>query len=100
MAKKIALGFDLQEITLPLDRIVPQRPVTEKMRQSEKYQQIAASMKSVGIIEPPVVFPMMDQEGYYRLLSGHLRLDILCNTGATQTACLISKDDEAFTYNH
>jgi len=100
MAKKITIGFDLQEIILPLERIVPQKSITEKIRQSRKYRQIAASMKAVGIIEPLAVFPIPDQEGYYRLLSGHVRLDILRNTGATETACIISKDDEAFTYNH
>jgi len=100
MAKKITLGFDLQEIILPLERIVSQKPITDKIRQSKKYQQIAASMKCVGIIEPLVVFPMTDQEGNYRLLSGHLRLDILRNTGATEAACLISTEDEGFTYNH
>jgi len=100
MTKKITFGFDLQEIMLPLERIVPQNPITDKIRQSEKYQQVAASMKYVGIIEPLIVFPMANQEGYFRLLKGHRRLDILHNTGATQAACLISKDDEGFTYNH
>ncbi len=100
MAKKINLGFDLQEIILPLEHILSEKPITDTIRQSVKYQQIAASIKCVGIIEPLVVFPMADQEGYFRLLSGHLRLDILRSRGATETACLISTDDEGFTYNH
>ena len=34
------------------------------------------------------------------LLDGHLRLDILNKTGDTQIDCLVSTDDEAYTYNH
>jgi RepB plasmid partitioning protein/ParB-like nuclease domain len=100
MTKIINLGFDLEEIVLPLDRIISQKPITDKIRESQKYKQIAAAVKYVGIIEPIVVFPMTDREGYYRLLAGEVRLDILLATETTETICLLSKDDEAFTYNH
>jgi hypothetical protein len=33
------------------------------------------------------------------LLDGHVRLEILRELGQTETRCLISDDDEAFTYN-
>lgn len=34
------------------------------------------------------------------LLDGHLRLDILKERGESETLCIVSKDDESFTYNH
>ena len=37
--------------------------------------------------------------GKYLLLDGHLRIDVLKDMGETEVTCLISTDDEAFTYN-
>jgi ParB-like chromosome segregation protein Spo0J len=33
------------------------------------------------------------------LLDGHMRLDALRFLGATEAACVVADDDEAFTYN-
>ena len=35
----------------------------------------------------------------YLLLDGHLRIEVLRDLGHTEVECLISTDDEAFTYN-
>jgi ParB-like chromosome segregation protein Spo0J len=35
----------------------------------------------------------------YLLLDGHLRIEALKDLGQTEVECLISTDDEAFTYN-
>ena len=35
----------------------------------------------------------------YLLLDGHLRIEVLRDLGQTEVECLISTDDEAFTYN-
>jgi hypothetical protein len=32
-------------------------------------------------------------------LNGHLRIEVLRNVGQTEVECLVSTDDEAFTYN-
>jgi hypothetical protein len=37
--------------------------------------------------------------GDYLLLEGHLRLEILKSIGVTEAKCLLSTDDEAYTYN-
>lgn len=37
--------------------------------------------------------------GKYLLLDGHLRIDALKDMGKSEVTCLISTDDEAFTYN-
>jgi len=51
----------------------------------------------VGLIEPLVVFPT--PKGMYLLLDGHTRLDILIATGAPTAKCLLSTDNECYTYN-
>ena len=35
----------------------------------------------------------------YLLLDGHLRIEVLRDLGETEVECLVSTDDEAFTYN-
>ena len=37
--------------------------------------------------------------GKYLLLDGHLRLEALKDMGVVEVVCLVSTDDEAFTYN-
>ena len=39
------------------------------------------------------------EPGKYLLLDGHLRIDVLKDMGQTDVTCLVSTDDEAFTYN-
>jgi hypothetical protein len=64
-----------------------------------KYEQIRASIGEVGIIEPPVVWLLPKGRSKYLLLDGHLRLEALKELGHTVVVCLVSTDDEAFTYN-
>ncbi len=73
--------------------------VTETIKNTQKYAQIAASIREVGIIEPPIVARDRGERGKYLLLDGHLRIDILSDMGETEVVCLVSTDDEAFTYN-
>ena len=44
---------------------------------SPKYSQIVASIREIGIIEPPVVSRDAQSRGRYILLDGHLRLEAL-----------------------
>jgi hypothetical protein len=45
------------------------------------------------------LWPLPKSKGKYLLLDGHLRLAALKEMGETEVECLISRDDEAFTYN-
>lgn len=96
---KIKLGFETETVTLSLDQIVPLKVVAPNIREKVKYKQIFASIKEVGIIEPPAVAPCNDKSGRYYLLDGHLRIEALKDLKEKQVTCLISTDDEAFTYN-
>ncbi len=95
----IAAAFDDQLVLIPLDRILMLKPVSDKVLQTQKYQQIVASIREIGIIEPPVVNRNPDGEGRYFLLDGHLRIAALKSLGGHEVLCLMARDDEAFTYN-
>lgn len=73
--------------------------VSDTVRHSQKFAQIAASIKEVGIIEPPVVVPDRGNRNAFLLLDGHLRVEVLKSMNVPDVICLISTDDEAFTYN-
>jgi len=98
MSKRaVQAAFEKQIVTLPLDIIVPQKEVTKGQREGHFYKQITASLKTVGLIEPLVVYPR--GPGDYLLLEGHIRLEIMKSLGFKEAKCLLSTDDEAYTYN-
>lgn len=93
----VQAAFQKQIVTLPLEIILPQRVITKGQRDGDFYKQITASLKHIGLIEPLVVCPRAP--GEYLLLDGHFRLEILKSLGVTEAKCLLSTDDEAYTYN-
>ena len=95
----VKLGFEEASLRIPIEAIMPLRELPAIARKSRKYAQIAASIAEVGIIEPPVVARDAVDRDRYHLLDGHLRVDIVRASGGTEIVCLISTDDEAFTYN-
>jgi len=96
---EIKSGFDNATIDLKIEQIVPLKIVTPAIRESAKYRQIVTSVREIGIIEPPVVSRDQQSKGRYILLDGHLRLEALKDLGEMELTCLISTDDETFTYN-
>ena len=80
-------------------RFQPLKLVSAAIKKTPKYAQIVASIREVGIVEPPVVARDHSDPGKYLLLDGHLRIDVLKDMGQTDVTCLVSTDDEAFTYN-
>jgi hypothetical protein len=97
--KIIACAFEAQSMRIPLEAIERIRPIAPRIRRSLKYCQIAASIREVGIIEPPVVARKRGATDRYLLLDGHLRLDVMKAMGATDVVCLIATETESFTYN-
>ena len=92
-------GFEEALLDLRLDQIIALKAIGPGVRKSPKYLQIKASIEQIGVIEPPVVHADPKSRGQYFLLDGHLRLDILKEMGEVEVTCLLSRDDEAFTYN-
>lgn len=95
----IKIGFEEQTINLRIDQIMPLKLITDHIRSTRKYQQIVTSIREVGIIEPPVVTADPKNTGHYILLDGHSRLEALKEIGVETVTCLVSTDDESFTYN-
>jgi len=98
MATAVKSAFQSTLIQLEVKSLVPSRGFDARERNHQKYKQIAASIASIGLIEPLVVFPI--EGGKYRVLDGHRRLDILKTRKDRHVECLLSTDDEAYTYNH
>ena len=92
-------GFEANLRTIPIDAILPVKQLPVTVPKSQKYGQIAASIREVGLIEPPVVARAAGQEGSFILLDGHVRLHVLKEMGETTVTCLVATDDESFTYN-
>ena len=95
----ICQAFEEATLRISISGILPLREVSAQVKKSVKYGQIAASIKEVGIIEPPVVIRDRNAPDQYHLLDGHLRIEILREQGVAEVVCLIATEDEAFTYN-
>ena len=95
----IVQAFGSDCVVIPIASILPVKAIEKTVRSSHKYRQIAASIREIGIVEPPVVIRDARATNSYLLLDGHLRIEVLRDLGQTEVECLISTDDEAFTYN-
>lgn len=99
MTKKVQLGFENDCVTIPVADILPVRVLSKSIKSSRKYTQITASIREIGLVEPPVVARNGDAGGSWLLLDGHVRIEVLKDLGREHVECLVSTDDEAFTYN-
>ena len=94
---QVVMAFERQTVRVAIGDLQPLRMVTPAMKLTAKYAKITASIREVGIIEPPAIARIAD--GKYLLLDGHLRVAVLQDMGETEALCLLSTDDEGFTYN-
>lgn len=99
MTRKVTMGFEPATVTAAMRDILPLRQIPKDVRKSRKYRQIEASIHKVGIAHPPTVARNSTTKGKYLLLDGHIRIDVLKKLGIGEVACVVSLDDEAFTYN-
>ena len=99
MGKEVSIGFDRKGVLLPIASILPVKELRPSQKFTEKYLQVLSSVREVGIIEPLIVFPENGKSDQYVLLDGHVRLEVLKQLGETEARCLVSTDDEAYTYN-
>ena len=98
----IKAAFLMDEVSIPLERLLPSRALPPGIKQSPRYLMIESSVREVGIIEPPIVYPQegKEKDRMYLLLEGHLRVEVLRDLGRTHVDCLVATDDENCTYNH
>lgn len=88
MPRKIAIAFRSESVFIKFTDILPVKQFHERIKKSKKYSQILASIREVGIIEPPVVVPERYKRGKFLLLDGHLRIEALKDHGAQGVSCL------------
>ncbi len=93
------MAFESESVFVELADILPVKQLQKRVKKTKKYLQISASIREVGIIEPPVVIRKHDKKGKFLMLDGHLRIEILKELGVEGVACLVATEDEAFTYN-
>ena len=98
MANIIKQGFQEKLIELVVEELLPTKSISICARKCRKYAQVLSSIREVGLIEAPVVAPLKKGKGYL-LLDGHLRIMALKELGMERVVCLISTDDETYTYN-
>ncbi len=96
---RIRFAFDRDFVTVPVAAIVPLKTLPAGARESRSYSQVLSSIKAIGLIEAPVVMGDEKNAGTWFLLDGHLRLEVLKELGITEVECLLTADDDTYTYN-
>jgi ParB/RepB/Spo0J family partition protein len=84
---------DSEAIDVP---VIQLRPLRDRKVSKREYERILASIRSVGLIEPLVVFP---ENGDYLILDGVQRYRALVELGVSTAPCIMGKQREAFTGN-
>jgi hypothetical protein len=98
MSVGIKQGFQRELVNLAIVELRPTKSLSVQVKQGRKYSQILSSIREVGLIEPPVV-ALSQKSRDYLLLDGHLRIMALKELGEERVSCLVSIDDESYTYN-
>jgi hypothetical protein len=95
----VQLSFEPEPRLVMLDQLVPLKTLRPGLKDSRKYRQILGSVRAIGLVEAPVIVPEPGKSGRYFLLDGHLRVEALKDLGVHSVECLVSTDDEGYTYN-
>lgn len=96
----VTLGFLPKPLMIAVDNILPSVKLDGRVSGTHKYRQIRDSIAEIGLIEPLVVTAVDRKAGKHFMLDGHLRLQVMKEQGHTEIPCLVSTDDESFTYNN
>jgi ParB-like chromosome segregation protein Spo0J len=96
-AGALKTAFERETVKLPIAKILPTRALPSG-KVGATYKTMEASYAVVGIIEPLIVC-RQSGSGDYLLLDGHCRLALLKEAGVQEVECIVSTDDEAYTYN-
>lgn len=95
----VKLSFEDETRRIPLSDLIALKTLRAGVKESKKYVQILSSVRAIGLVEAPVVTPNPSDVGRYFLLDGQLRVEALRDLGETEVECIISTDDESYTYN-
>jgi RepB plasmid partitioning protein/ParB-like nuclease domain len=95
----VKLAFERESVVVAIQHLAPLKTLRPGTKESKKYDQIVRSIRAIGLIEAPVVAPDPKRAGQYLLLDGHVRIEALKDLGIVEVECLISTDDETYTFN-
>ena len=95
----VKLAFEREFAVVAVENIVALKALRLGIKESKKYSQIVRSIRAIGLVEPPVVAPDPTKSGRYFLLDGQLRVEALKDLGMAEVECIVSTDDETYTYN-
>jgi len=93
------ISFTSQKLSVPLSAIFPIRQAPKEGRNLARYESIIASIKEIGLVEPLIVFPQKGRADHYLIMDGHQRYFALKELGREKAECIVSTDDESFTFN-
>ncbi len=93
---KIKTSFDMTPIKVSLDKLEETSPKTG-YKAYWSYHSILASIREVGILQPIIICPAK-RVGYYKILDGHLRYYALRALKEKYACCIVSLDDERYTF--
>ena len=98
-SKSVRLGFERDCMEISLDLLHVEIPLPTGIKETVKYKQICTSVQAIGMVEPIVVAHSRENVRAFIVLDGRMRLEALRDQGAQKALCLISTDDEGYTYN-
>ena len=97
--EKTKAAFLKDCVLIPLSNLIYLKTLRPRVKDSITFQQILSSVRDVGLVEPPVVFPDPSHQGHYFVMDGHLRIEALKILGIVDVDCLVATDDDTYTYN-
>lgn len=86
-------------VRVPVANLIALKKLTPTVKRAQKYQQILASVREVGLVEPPAVTAVPKRSGWFYLVDGHLRVEALKDIGVAAVDCMVATDDDTYTYN-
>lgn len=98
-ASLVKASFLSECVRVRLAQLVPLKTTLPRTKDSPKYLQILASIREVGLIEPPAILPIPDRPGYFHILDGHLRVDALRELEVVDVDCMLATAEDTYTYN-
>ena len=97
--EKTKAAFLKDCVRIPLSNLIYLKTLRPRVKDSITFQQVLSSVRDVGLVEPPVVFPHPTNQGHYFVMDGHLRIEALKTLGIAEVDCLVATDDDTYTYN-
>ena len=85
-------------VDVPVEALMSSKQLPVNVKLSQKYKQIVLSVKEFGLVEPAVIC-FQDSVKVIKILDGHLRVEALKELNIPTVPCIISPDEEAYTYN-